>query len=134
MPEAAQKKVFLRNITSREQNVRTCKGIQCKINTTTINNTKIFCVSDKSFSTNRLRNIITHFYTNIMKRIQGTKTFWQAGKFSFLRIFFEQTIYRIVLKFVPCFIDINPKYKNYLTKFSDSFSLLPSLSWKNVWR
>ena len=32
------------------------------------------------------------------------------------------------LKFVPCFIDIHLKYKNHLTKFSDSFPLLPSLS------
>ena len=38
----------------------------------------------------------------------------------FFAIFFSKTTHQIFLKFVPCFIDINSKYKNYLRTFSDT--------------
>ena len=45
-----------------------------------------------------------------------------------LLFFFAQIIHRIIVTIVPCFVDISPKYKNHLPKFSDSSPLLASLS------
>ena len=60
-------------------------------------------------------------------KFSSIRYFTPLKSHSFLRILFEQSIRRIFLKFVPCFIDRNPKHKNLLLEFSDLSPVLHSL-------
>ena len=61
-------------------------------------------------------------YANLQKyRMNHSfkKNHKNRAKYTPLHVFPPLTNYRIFLKFIPCFIDINLKYKNHLKKCSD---------------